>query len=123
MKNNKRQTIIKVLKSMLLIDRTILQYQFQNENDTKKKELIKKNIALNEAARKYITTIRHDDILEDVYGYIVSGKEMYFNIVAATLMSEKIHEWDTEEGFKEFKKLQAQKIKEMEEKKNIPPKE
>ena len=91
MKNNKRQTIIKVLKSMLLIDRTLLQYQFQNENDTKKKELIKKNIALNEAARKYITTIRHDDILEDVYVYIVSGKEMYFNIVAATLMSEKIH--------------------------------
>ena len=107
--------IIKVLKSMLQIDRSVLQYCYQNEDEVEKRENLKKEIALNESAKKQLTQIRHTEILEDIYGYLIGGKEAYFNIVATTIMIEKVAEWDTDKGFQEFLDLQAKAIKEREE--------
>ena len=114
-KHDKRIMIIKVLKSMLQIDRSVLQYCYQNEDEVEKRENLKKEIALNESAKKQLTQIRHTEILEDIYGYLIGGKEAYFNIVAPTIMSEKVAEWDTDKGFQEFLDLQAKAIKEREE--------
>ena len=114
-KQDKRIMIIKVLKSMLQIDISVLQYCYQNEDEVEKREHLKKEIALNESAKKQLTQIRHTEILEDIYGYLIGGKEAYFNIVAPTIMSEKVAEWDTDKGFQEFLDLQAKAIKEREE--------
>lgn len=125
-KINKSDVQNKRLKNMLtkLVETTNAIMEFNltlmsKENDIK---ITKKLIRDGKKAIEIINSVKHNDILVDIYNsFIVSNMPFFVSATRVMSQSKKIRHWDSEKGFKDFLKAReialAQCDKELEEKK------
>ena len=74
--------------------------------DQKSLNIINKSIRKCRKAQKILTSIKHDDILGDIFASLFSGKEAYFAVGGALITSPNVKEWDTtEQGYERFLEL------------------
>lgn len=117
---NKR--LKKALSSLIETTIAIMEFNLTLVKEEKDIKITKKLIRDGKKAIETISSIKHNEILVDLYNSFIVGNMPFFVAAARTMsMPKKIKHWDTEKGFKDFIKAQekafAQCDKELEEKK------
>lgn len=117
---NKR--LKKALSSLIETTIAIMEFNLTLVKEEKDIQVTKKLIRDGKKAIETISSIKHNEILVDLYNSFIVGNMPFFVAATRTMsMPKKIKHWDTEKGFKDFIKAQekafAQCDKELEEKK------
>lgn len=117
---NKR--LKKALSSLIETTIAIMEFNLTLVKEEKDIKITKKLIRDGKKAIETIYSIKHNEILVDLYNSFIVGNMPFFVAATRTMsMPKKIKHWDTEKGFKDFIKAQekafAQCDKELEEKK------
>ena len=117
---NKR--LKKALSSLIETTIAIMEFNLTLVKEEKDIQVTKKLIRDGKKAIETISSIKHNEILVDLYNSFIVGNMPFFVAATRTMsMPKKIKHWDTEKGFKDFLKAQekafAQCDKELEEKK------
>lgn len=117
---NKR--LKKALSSLIETTIAIMDFNLTLVKEEKDIKVTKQLIRDGEKAIEIISSIKHNEILVDLYNSFLVGNMPFFVAATRTMsMPKKIKHWDTEKGFKDFIKAQekafAQCDKELEEKK------
>lgn len=117
---NKR--LKKALSSLIETTIAIMEFNLTLVKEEKDIKITKKLIRDGKKAIETISSIKHNEILVDLYNSFIVGNMPFFVAATRTMsMPKKIKHWDTEKGFKDFIKAQekafAQCDKELEEKK------
>ena len=117
---NKR--LKKALSSLIETTIAIMEFNLTLVKEEKDIKVTKKLIRDGKKAIETISSIKHNEILVDLYNSFLVGNMPFFVAATRTMsMPKKIKHWDTEKGFKDFIKAQekafAQCDKELEEKK------
>jgi len=117
---NKR--LKKALSSLIETTIAIMDFNLTLVKEEKDIQVTKKLIRDGKKAIETISSIKHNEILVDLYNSFIVGNMPFFVAATRTMsMPKKIKHWDTEKGFKDFLKAQekafAQCDKELEEKK------
>lgn len=117
---NKR--LKKALSSLIETTIAIMEFNLTLVKEEKDIQVTKKLIRDGKKAIEIISSIKHNEILVDLYNSFIVGNMPFFVAATRTMsMPKKIKHWDTEKGFKDFIKAQekafAQCDKELEEKK------
>ena len=117
---NKR--LKKALSSLIETTIAIMEFNLTLVKEEKDIKLTKQLIRDGKKAIETISSIKHNEILVDLYNSFIVGNMPFFVAATRTMsMPKKIKHWDTEKGFKDFLKAQekafAQCDKELEEKK------
>lgn len=112
----------KALSSLIETTIAIMEFNLTLVKEEKDIQVTKKLIRDGKKAIETISSIKHNEILVDLYNSFIVGNMPFFVAATRTMsMPKKIKHWDTEKGFKDFLKAQekafAQCDKELEEKK------
>ena len=125
-KINKGEVQNKRLKNMLikLLETTnaIMEFNLTLVSTEKDIKVTKKLINNGKKAIETIQSIRHNDILVDIYNsFIVNNMAFFVSATKVMSQTKKIKHWDSDKGFKDFIKAReialAKCDKELEEKK------
>lgn len=108
----KRQHLINIISAYLKTNVSMMEYYKAVASTRKAKYVCSKNIKKTEEALVRLNTFKHIEILEYLYSMFIGNNVIAYSIGGNTIMSKKLQEYDTEEGFTEFQDM----IRELQEK-------
>lgn len=111
-KKKKRYYLLNIISDYLRTNIALMEYYKAVATTRKQKLTCTKNIKTTQNALSRIYTFDHIEILEYIYSMFLGNNIIAYSISGGLVMSKKLQEYDTDEGFIEFQEM----IKELQEK-------
>lgn len=107
-----REKKIAIMTNILETNIKIMLYYREIASNKESKAICNKSIKESKVGIKMLPTINHIEIIRSLFNHLVNGKEQYYVMSGSLCSYDKIIEWDTtEDGFKEFIKLEDEGVK------------
>lgn len=112
----KRKYLIEIIHSFLKTSISLMEYLKAVAPTRKAKCSCNKSIKSIEQAIVHLDTIKHIEILEYLYSTLVGNNVLAYSVSGKMVLSEKIKDWDTDDGVKELIALMEENRKKAQEK-------
>lgn len=104
--NKKREYLITIIQKYLDLSKEMMLYFKENANKDKKNEKIcEHSIEKIEEAYSFIENINHFELLNYIFSMFVGSNYQAHAFVGSWITSEKIKEYDTDEGIEELRQI------------------
>lgn len=112
----KRDYLINIIESYLKINIELMSYFKAVATERKQKLVCTKSMRSTEQAINHLRQIKHIEILDYLYSSFIGNSVVAYSVSGKLVLSKKLAEYDTDEGFLEFQKMLEEQAKELAEK-------
>ena len=112
----KRNHLITIIQKYLETGKCLMEYLKAVAPTRKAKLVCNKSIKSAEQAIVHLRQIKHIEILEYLYSTLVGNNVLAYSVSGKMVLSEKIKDWDTDDGVKELIALMEENRKKAQEK-------
>ena len=113
---SKRKHLIKVIQTYLETSIALMEYFKSVATTRKEKYVCTKSIKSSLQAINHLREIKHIEILDYLYSTFIGNNIIAYSVSGKVVLSQKLKEYDTDEGFAEFLEMVESQKREQEEK-------
>ena len=114
----KREHLVAIIRAYLTTAEEILSYLKDNADTRRAKLTCSRSIKSLQQAKVHVGQIKHIEILDYLYSSFIGNSVIAYSVSGKLVLSEKLKEYDTDEGIEELKQLvEEQKQKAIEKEK------